>query len=128
MRIAVTIALLVAGLINFAPIVGVISADKLSGLYGMPFEDSDLIVLMRHRAVLFGLLGALIFYSIFNRSVQILASIAGIVSMVAFIMLAYAAGEYGDAFDKIIVADVIGTVALVFVVLSHRMTGNAESG
>ena len=117
MKIFVTSALLVAGLINLFPIVGVLSADQLTKLYGIPFEGGDLIILMRHRAILFGLLGAFIIYSAFRQSLQVLACIAGLISMIAFIALAYATGGFGDALNKVIVADVIGSILLLAVLV-----------
>ena len=111
-KIAITTALLVAGVINLYPLIGVISADQLMKLYGVPIEGSDLVILMRHRAVLFGLLGAFIIYSAYQRSMQVVACIAGLVSMLTFIAIAYAVGDFGEAFNKIILADIVGSVAL----------------
>lgn len=113
-------ALLLAGLINFIPVVGAISAEQLEKLYGIALLDRDLVILMRHRAILFGLLGVFIIYSAFRESLQTLACIAGLVSMIAFIILAYAAGEFGEVLNKAIVADVIGSVALVGVLIIRR--------
>ena len=108
-------ALLLAGLINFVPIVGVISVDQLERLYEIALSNEDLSILMRHRAVLFGLLGAFVIYSAFRESLQVLACVAGLVSMVSFIILAYASGEFGQALNKVIIADVIGSIALILV-------------
>ena len=113
----VTGALLIAGLINLYPVVGVFSVDQLTKLYGIPFEGGDLLILMRHRAVLFGLLGAFIIYAAFRQSIQVLACIAGLVSMIAFIALAYASGEFGEALNKAIIADVVGSIALAAVLI-----------
>ena len=113
-------ALLIAGAINLYPVAGVFSVDQLVKLYGVPLEDGDLIILMRHRAILFGLLGSFIIYSAFRSSVQSLACVAGLVSMLMFIVLAYASGEFGDALNKAIVADLVGSVALVAVLVVRR--------
>ena len=120
MKKFITGALLIAGAINLYPVVGVFSVDQLVKLYGVPLEDGDLIILMRHRAILFGLLGSFIIYSAFRSSLQSLACVAGLVSMLMFIVLAYASGEFGDALNKAIVADVVGSVALVAVLVIHR--------
>ena len=120
MKVFVTAALLLAGLINLAPVIGVISANQLEGMYGIPIENSDLVILMRHRAILFGLLGAFIIYSASRESLQSLACIAGLVSMISFIVLAYAAGGYGEALNKVIIADVVGSVALIAVLVVRK--------
>lgn len=126
MKYVPTAILLVVGLINFYPIVGVISAERLMKLYGVGLENSDLVILMRHRAVLFGLLGAFIIAAAFKSSLQLLACVAGLVSMIAFIALAYAAGDYGDALRKVIVADIAASIGLV-VVLALRVWGAVSS-
>ena len=117
MKIFVTAALLLAGAINLYPLIGVISADQLVKLYGVPFEGNDVVILMRHRAVLFGLLGAFIIYSAFQKSMQVVACIAGLVSMLTFIAIAYAVGDFGAPFNKIIIADIVGSVALAAVLV-----------
>jgi len=127
MRIFVTAALLLAGLINLAPVIGVISADQLEGMYGISIDNSDLVILMRHRAILFGLLGAFIIYSASRESLQSLACIAGLVSMISFIVLAYASGDYGEALDKVIIADYIGSTALIAVMFLRRWSNGVST-
>lgn len=116
--------LVLAGLINLYPIIGVISAAQLEKLYGLPLEHPDLVLLMRHRAVLFGLLGALIIASAFRTSLRPLAITAGLISMLAFIVLALVADHYGAAIHKIVVADVLASVGLVAVLLIDRTRKN----
>ncbi|MDA1064275.1 MAG: phosphopantetheine adenylyltransferase [Proteobacteria bacterium] len=113
----VTAALLLAAAINLYPVVGVISVDQLEKLYGVSLDNGDLIILMRHRAILFGLLGTFLIFSVFRSSIQTLACIAGLVSMISFIALAYASGHFGEALNKAIVADLVGSLALVAVLV-----------
>lgn len=117
MTYARMVFLLIAGIINAIPVVGVLSAERLAQLYAVPLQSTDLIILMRHRAVLFGLLGAFILYSIVRPDLQRLACIAGLTSMLSFILLAYVVGGFGQPINKIIVADIIGSVALLAVLL-----------
>jgi hypothetical protein len=53
-------ALAAAGVVHLLPLPGVLGARRLRALYGLRGvdADADLTLLLRHRAVLFGLLGA----------------------------------------------------------------------
>ena len=66
-----------AGLINFLPVMGLISASRLQALYSIELSDPNLVVLMRHRALLFGLLGGFMIWSAFNPSLLPAAFIMG---------------------------------------------------
>ena len=57
MRHLISAMLLVVAAIHLLPVTGVLGGDKLTALYGLRFNDPNLFILMRHRAVLFGLLG-----------------------------------------------------------------------
>jgi hypothetical protein len=61
-----TILICFAGLINFLPVTGALSGKRIQALYGVAVEDSNSEILMRHRAVLFGIVGALIIASAFG--------------------------------------------------------------
>ena len=106
-------ALVLAGLVNLFPVVGVISTGQLAALYGIDFEGPELAILMRHRAVLFGLLGAFILLSVFRPALQPLAITAGLVSMLSFIVLAFLVGDYNQEIRKVAVIDVVATAVLL---------------
>ena len=117
MKRLVTILLVGIGLLNFLPLIGVVSTDQLTRLYGIAFEQPDLAVLMRHRAVLFGLIGGFILLAAFRPSLQLIATIAGLVSMLCFILLAWATEGVGDELGRIVIADIAGSVAAVIVLV-----------
>ena len=58
-----TAGLVVAGVINSIPLIGVLSNSQLERLYGPGIAKADptTIVLLRHRAVLFGIVGSICF-------------------------------------------------------------------
>jgi hypothetical protein len=58
MRFVVPAVLLIVALIHALPLVGVMGAAKLTQLYGIDVQDPTLELLLRHRAILFGLLAA----------------------------------------------------------------------
>lgn len=127
MKYTTTGLLLVAGIINLIPVVGVLSVEQLVRLYEVPLDNTDLVILMRHRAVLFGLLGAFIIFSTIRPTLQQIACIAGLISMLSFVVIAYAVGDFGQPMSKIIVADIIGSIALAAVLLIRRSTDRAPT-
>ena len=117
-RTANTILLVLAGLLNLYPAIGVLSADQLTVLYGLPFDGADLQVLMRHRAVMLGLIGGLMLIAAFKPALQLLASLMGLISMLAFIGIAWTAGDINANVDRVAVADVFGVIAVSLVILN----------
>ncbi len=113
MRHLVSAMLLVVAAIHLIPVLGVLGAQRLSGLYGIALSDANLLILMRHRAVLFGLLGLFLALSAFRPSLQPLAFAAGFVSVVSFLWLAWSVGGYNAAIGRVFVADVLALVCLV---------------
>src|SRR6185503_5462536 len=94
MRILVSVMLLVADEVHLPPLSGVLGAKRLTDLYGLDFTDPSLVILMRHRAVLFGLLAVFLIYAAFRPALQPLALVAGLVSVVSFLCLAWSVGGY----------------------------------
>ena len=87
----VTGTLLVAGLFHVLPVAGVLGAERLASLYGVAVGDPALLLLMRHRAVLFGVLGAFMLHAAWSPPLQGWALAAGLVSTASFVALAMAA-------------------------------------
>lgn len=57
---------------------------------------------MRHRAVLFALLGVFFLYAAFRPSLQPAVFLVGFASMLSFVVLARLQGSYGDALRKVV--------------------------
>jgi hypothetical protein len=119
MRFILPIMLLVVGIIHILPLSGVLSAARLFELYGMTFDDPNLEILMRHRAVLFGLLGIFLICSAFMPSLQLPALIAGFLSVVSFLYLSYSVGGYNEQVNRIVIADKVALVCLVVALVSY---------
>ena len=92
MERTVMLLLMIAGIIHLLPVPGVLGPEQLTALYGVPVNGTDLEILMRHRAVLFGLLGAFLVYAAFRPSLQWLAMGAGMVSAASFLLIAWWVG------------------------------------
>lgn len=88
MRILTTLALLVVGVIHLIPLSGVLGHEHLARLYGAAPSDPSALILMRHRAVLFGIVGGVCMLAAFKPALQWLALVLGGFSVVAFLWLA----------------------------------------
>ncbi|MES2947268.1 MAG: phosphopantetheine adenylyltransferase [Pseudomonadota bacterium] len=113
MRYLISTMLVVVGIIHFLPLSGVLGAERLAALYGLPFNEPNLAILMRHRAVLFGLLGMFLVYAAFRPSLQTLAFVAAFASVVSFLWLAWSVGGYNPQLARVFMADVVALVCLV---------------
>lgn len=122
MQRLITVLFLIAGLINFAPVAGVLSADTLANAYGIAAPQGDLLILMRHRALLFGIVGGLLIVAAFRRPLQPVAIVAGMVSMIGFIALVLMAGEHGDKLQRIMLIDIGAVIVLALAaILRYRL-------
>ena len=105
--------LVLVGIIHLLPVAGVLGADRLAALYGIALSEPNIEILMRHRAILFGLLGLFLVCAAFQPSLQTLAIVAGLVSVVSFIAIAWSVGGYNEPVRKVVIADIIAAVALI---------------
>ncbi len=104
--------MILSGVIHLLPVSGVRGPEQLSKLYGLSFESPDLLILMRHRAVLFGLLGVLLIYGALQPRMRALALGFGLISVISFLYLAFSANGYGPPIGRVVVADLVALVCL----------------
>ena len=108
-------AVLVA-VVHALPLVGVLGAGKLAQLYGTPVQDAGVELLLRHRAVLFGLLAAFMGYAALRPELHRLGLVAGLVSVVSFLLLSWL--QRGSALSAPLVTVVrVDGVALALLVV-----------
>lgn len=119
MKYLVSAMLIVVGVIHLLPLSGVLGSERLASLYGLSFTEPNLEILMRHRAVLFGLLGAFLIFAAFKPAFQTAAFIGGFVSVVAFLYLAWSVGGYNAQVGRVFIADVVALVCLIAGSLVH---------
>lgn len=112
MRYVVPIALLITALIHALPLLGLTGGARLATLYGITDMDASLEILLRHRAVLFGLLAAFLVYAAFNRDLHGIALTGASISVLAFLALAITTGGYNPAVATVVKVDVVAAVAL----------------
>ncbi len=111
------LGLLVAGVIHLLPIVGVLGGERLTALYGIQITDPNLLILMRHRAILFAVLGGLLVLAIFQVQLQWPAILFGLVSALSFIVIVYQTSAYNEAISRVLMADYVAVAALLLAAL-----------
>lgn len=112
MRHLVTAALLVGGLIHLLPLTGLMGAARLQSIYGVAVNEANLELLLRHRAVLFGLLGAFMLGALRFSDWRLPALVAGLVSTLSFIVLAFGIDTLSAELRRVMVIDVAVAVLL----------------
>lgn len=114
MRYFIIFSYLLAAAINLIPVVGVLSNEILSQLYAIQIDRAEFSLLLRHRAVLFGIVGGLLLTAAFMPRLRTQAGIAGLLSMLSFILLFMLIGTDNDSLLRVTLIDAV--VALVFIV------------
>ena len=110
-----------------APVVGVLSAARLEQAYGISLASSDLEVLMRHRALLFGVLGGFVVYAPLFPVYQVAAMVMAGISMVGFVVLALRVGGVNRALSRVLVAAGAGIAVLLVAAVSKGLVeGQAD--
>ena len=106
------LSLVVVGIINALPLIGVLSGQRIALAYDIDVNSPELSLLLRHRALLFGIIGGFVLASIVFEPLRASALIMAGISMVGFLVLMWHEGVKSDALSKIAFADGIGLIAL----------------
>ena len=123
----IALLLLIAGIIHLLPLAGVLGGERLNALYGLALDEPNLQILMRHRAVLFGLLGALLVAAAFIPGLRTLALLGGLLSVISFLLLAWSAPLYNEALRRVVVADWVALACLLLALPLHlRLSAGAH--
>lgn len=110
--VLVTVLLLIGAVIHLPPVLGVLGVAGMERAYGTTIAGPDLAILMRHRAVLFGLLGSLLVGAAFREELRWPAIIGALVSDVAFALLCWAHRDHGARIRAVLRPDLVSIVVL----------------
>lgn len=91
----------------------------MAALYGVVLDDPNLAILMRHRAVLFGLLGVFLAVAAFRPALQPMAFVGAGVSVISFLYLVVSVGHHNEPLRRVFIADLVAGVCLVVGVLAY---------
>lgn len=113
-RAKIATGLLVAvGLLNLAPGILALDPSRATTLYGIALEGDTLLVLMRHRAVLLAILGALLLTAAFVPRVRAVAIAAALASKIAFLLLYATAAQATPELARVALLDAIAVAVLL---------------
>ena len=119
MSFVVPAVLKIVGVIHVLPLVGVLGASRLRDLYGVRVDGPDLSILLRHRAVLFGLLGAALLASAVRQELHGAGLVAGTVSVLSFLVLARLEHGVNERIKRVVAVDVFALGLLVLGAAVH---------
>jgi len=95
---------------------------KISESYGIDIPDQNYELLLRHRAVLFAVVGGIMIYSVITKKNYTLSIIVGMVSMVSFLLLANVVdGQINQELNKVLKFDIAGIVVLLIGFIFYKL-------
>jgi hypothetical protein len=119
MRVALPLLLCLVALIHALPLAGALGAAKLTALYGLPVTDPNLEILLRHRAVLFGVVAGLLAAAAWRPELVGAALVAGLVSVGSFLVVVALVGQPNEALRTVARVDVVALMLLLVAAALH---------
>lgn len=120
----IRIAFATAGVIHLLPLGGLLGRTLLERAYGIQLgEGQDPVILMQHRALLFGLLAAGCLLAIGIPAWRVPTGIAALISMLGFVLIA-AVQPHGAAIARVMWIDVGAALLLALGLLLVVRSGN----
>jgi hypothetical protein len=123
MRHVVTTVLVLVALVHLLPLAGALGPARLVALYGVPVADPNLEVLLRHRAVLFGILGGWILAGALHAPLTTSALLAGLASVASFLVLAAIVGPVNAPLQRVVAVDIVALLLLLAAAGVHVWRG-----
>ena len=120
MRSMLTGSLLFAvGILHLTPLTGVLGGNWLRSLYGVEVTDTSMSLLLRHRAILFAIVGGILLVSAFTPAYRAMVIIVGMTSVASFLVLSWLAPPPPGPLWTVVYADLAAIVALTVAALLH---------
>ena len=117
----------VVGLFQIVPVVGAFRAN-FNSLYGVEVVGSDMLILMRNRAVYIGATGALLLWSAFAPQLRLAAITLSLVCLGSYVVLTRLVGDYNDRLGQLAVVDMILVAALLTAAVAEVATRHEPAG
>jgi hypothetical protein len=110
----IAIALLVViGMLTASPSITAFNPNGITALYGVALENDTTLLLVRHRQIILGLLGATLVCGAFFGSLRMMAITINVLSKSAFLGLCLTTSTLTPGLQRIIYFDVVSIVLLL---------------
>ena len=116
-------ALVVVAVIHLLPLPGLAGAAALQGLYGLPTLDPASELLLRHRALLFGLLGGGLLLALRLPDWRLPLLWLTLAADVGFLLLVPGAPELNTALQRVAAFDVVAVAGALWALWRLRPAG-----
>lgn len=113
-----TLVALALGVLNLVPLVALVRPAELERLYGVRADTPELRVLLRHRAMLLGCVGASLLFGAADSRWLVAAFGFAAVSKASFLGIYVLDGRPGAPLARVARADLVGLFALAVVLLA----------
>ena len=117
MEIAFGVLVIAAALIHVPPVVGALGPERVTAMYGVRADSPELALLLRHRAILFGILAGLLIACAWITDLRPAALTAALVSDTTFLALAHPATALNDPVRRVVRADIVSIALLLAAVV-----------
>lgn len=117
-EVAIRIALVGAALIHLLPLPGVLGGEWLVKLYGIAVPDAGSEFLLRHRAIVFGLMGLALLAALLVRPWRLPFVLFVLASDLAFLLIAAVDWPQSTALQRVIAFDGLSVALLMLVLVS----------
>lgn len=115
------LSLLVAAIIHLLPVVGLAGSDSIQRLYGIAAPDTNTLLLLRHRAVLFALVAVPLLVAILRPGWRLPAMIGALTSVISFLALAAVVPTLTPELRRVALIDLVPlSMLLPSLILSWR--------
>lgn len=116
------IVLFIVGAINLLPSLLAFQPGKFHESYGIDLPSESYELLLRHRAVLLGIIGGIMLYSSLTKKYYPVVFSVGIISMGSYILLYLLIGKgLSPELKKVLIVDIIGLCLLFLGLLLYKL-------
>ncbi len=122
------IVLALAGIVHLLPAVGIAGRERLHALYGVELDDPAVLLLMRHRAVMFAAIGLLMLIAAIVPAWRLPAAAVGLLSTAGYCLLAGRPGGWSVPLRRLWWIDLPLAVGLAVVVVEALLGGVMSGG